>query len=228
MTLASQQKILFMGMLSLIGIEVGLALAYLLPVLYRGRSALFLDFNGLQSLPSWLQAIHLGLIGLLCLVLLGVRHRLRQPVSIFLPLTLSLLCFYGSIDEITKLHLSLDQYNWKFIYLSCIVAIPLLGRRDLWRMWQSYRTPMLWSLSGMGIFIAGGFGAEQLQRTIALRLSSQELSHLLFFAEHLRITVEELSELFGETLILYAIATILLSALSEKNNFSTPAKKSTL
>ncbi|NEP55229.1 MAG: hypothetical protein F6K65_43190, partial [Moorea sp. SIO3C2] len=48
--------------------------------------------------------------------------------------------FYGAIDELTKLHLLLKQYDWKAIYLGILVAIPILCRRDLMWIWQAHRS----------------------------------------------------------------------------------------
>ena len=71
--------------IALIGVEAGLALAYLAMVYGQGEALPLLDLNGLRSLPSWLQAAHLFAIGGLCLGLLRFRQRMARPVSWFLP-----------------------------------------------------------------------------------------------------------------------------------------------
>lgn len=199
--------------MALIGLEVGLALAYYTVIWQQGQSPLLLDFNGLRSLPSLIQAAHLFTIGGLCLIVLIYRHRMARPLSWFLPVALMSLCFYGGLDEMTKLHLYLNQYDWKVIYLGILVAIPILGWRDLRQIWRQHRPTMLWVLSGVGIFLVGGFGAEMLKGAIASELAIYETSRIPFLAEHLRITVEELAELLGETLILYAFATFTYDVL---------------
>ena len=203
----TSQKLLFRGMLGLVGIEIGLALTYLILIIKQGNTLPLLDFNGLRSLPSLLQAAHLFTIGGLCLFLLFLRPRMAHPISWFLPSALALLCLCGGLDEVTKLHLHLKQFDWKIIYLSILIGIPLIGWRDFITVWRYHCATVLWVLAGLGIFLLGGFGAEMIKGAIASELSNYSSStRLLFLTEHLRITVEEFAELFGETLILYAFA----------------------
>jgi hypothetical protein len=199
--------------IALIGFEAGLALAYMAMVYGRGEALPLLDLNGLRSLPSWLQAAHLFAIGGLCLGLLRFRQRMARPVSWFLPSALAVLCLYGGLDELTKLHLILNQFDWKLIYLGILIAIPVLGWRDLRWIWRHHRGPVLWVLAGLAIFLLGGFGAETAKGAIASELSAQASSRGMFLGEHLRITLEEFSELLGETLILYGMARLTYQAL---------------
>jgi hypothetical protein len=203
------QKLVGRGLLGLIGLEGGLALAYLVAIRRFGEAPHWLDFNGLRSLPSLLQATQLFAIGGLCWLVFRYRRRLPQPLSGVLPLALMGLCFYGGLDEITKLHLILHQYNWQVIYIVALVAIPLLGWRDLLRLWCHHRSTVLWVLAGITIFLLGGFGAEILKGAIATQVTAHASERAAFYSEHLRITVEELSELFGENLILYAFIRFL-------------------
>ncbi|MGG6238210.1 hypothetical protein ACQ4N7_06175 [Nodosilinea sp. AN01ver1] len=200
------QKFLLRAAIALVGFELGLALAYLAMIYLRGEAVPLLDLNGLRSLPSWLQAAHLLAMGGLCLVLLKFRQRMSRPVSWFLPSALAVLCLYGALDELTKLHLVLNQFDWKLIYLGLLVAIPILGWRDLVWIWQYHRASVLWVLVGIGVFLLGGFGAEAMKGAIATELATHSSARGLFLGEHLRITVEESGELLGETVILYGIA----------------------
>lgn len=205
------RRLLSRGIIGLIGIEAGLALTYLAVVLQNGRSTPLLDFNGLRSLPSLLQAAHLFTIGGLCVFLLLNRHRMAHPISSFLPTVLALLCFFGGLDEMFKIHLEFRQFNWEIIYLSLLLAIPILGWRDLQIIWRHYRSTVRWVLMGLAVFLVGGFGAEMLKEAIASEITARSSStRLLFLVEHLRITIEEFAELFGETLILYAFARFAL------------------
>ena len=213
----TSQKLLSRGLVGLIGVEIGLALAYITLIWRQGNVTALLDFNGLRSLPSLLQAAHLLLIGCLSLLLLLVRHRMAHQVSWFLPLSLALLCFYGGLDEITKLHLYLDHYNWKLIYIGLLIAIPIVGWRDLVRIWCHYRSTVLWVLSGLSIFLLGGFGAEMIKGAIAAELATDPSSRILFLTEHFRIMVEEFAELLGESLILYAFAQFVVQILSDSS-----------
>ncbi|MEL6383734.1 MAG: hypothetical protein AAFQ89_15020 [Cyanobacteria bacterium J06626_18] len=166
-----------------------------------------LDFNGLRSLPSLFQAVHLFAIWGLAFALVFLRRRMAHPISAFLPTAMTLLCLYGGIDELTKLHLHLDQFDWKIIYIGILIGIPVLGWRDFLTLWRHYHSTVRWVLAGLGVFLLGGFGAEMLKGAIATEVAVHSSSaRLLFLSEHLRITVEEFAELFGETLILYAFA----------------------
>ncbi len=207
------QKVIGQIAIALIGFEVGLALTYLTLIQLRGEAGPLFDFNGLRSLPSWLQAAHLFAIGLLCLLLLRPHRPMAHPISWVLPSTLALLCCLGGADELLKLHLSFKQVNWKGLYLSLLLAIPLLGRRDLARLWCTQRSTVLWVLGGLSIFLLGGFGAEAAKGAIASALSPHASARAVFLVEHLRITVEELAELLGETVILYAVAGFVQRAL---------------
>lgn len=205
-------KFLRQAAIALIGFEVGLAFTYLALVNRRGEAGLF-DFDGLRSLPSWLQAMLLSAIGLLCVGLLRWRRRMARPISWVLPSTLALLCFFGAVDELLKFHLTLGQVNWKLIYLSLLTAIVVLGFRDLALLWRTHRHTVLWVLAGLGIFLLGGFGAEMAKGAIAAALSDHASSRTVFLVEHLRITLEELAELLGETVILYAVACFVQQVL---------------
>lgn len=207
--------------IALIGFEVGLACAYLVLIGLRGEAGPF-DFDGLRSLPSWLQASLLGAIGLLCVGLLRYRHRMARPISWVLPSTLALLCFFGAVDELLKFHLTLGQVDWKLIYLSLLMAIVVLGSRDLVWLWRAHRLTVLWVLAGLGIFLLGGFGTEMAKDAIAPALSTRFSSETVFLIEHLRITLEELAELLGETIILYAIACFAQQVLPSQTRLKHP------
>lgn len=207
-------KLLRRGAIALVSFELGLASAYFLLVVNHGSVPNLLDFNGLRTLPSLMQAAHLFAIGGLCLVLLMQRSRLHRPYSWYLPLALACLCLFGGVDELTKLHLTLDQINWKLLYLGLLAAIPVVSWRDLRWLWQAHRDTLGWIAAGMAVFLLGGFGTEFLKGEIAAQVSTANSSQAAFVAEHLRITIEEFAELFGETLILYAFAVFTVRIVS--------------
>jgi len=207
--------------IALIGLEVGLASTYFLLIWRHGTTISLLDFNGLRSLPSMMQAAHLFAIAAVCLVLLIQRHRLSRPCSRYLPLALAGLSILGGIDELTKLHLTLDQINWKLLYLGLLVAIPILSWRDLIWLWQAHRATLVWIAAGLAIFLLGGFGAEMVQGAIATSVAASSSSQTVLLAEHLRITIEEFAELLGETLILYAFLAFMGKALTKRSDRTT-------
>lgn len=202
----STQRLLWRCAIALVSFELGLASAYFITVMRYGAAPTLLDFNGLRTLPSLLQAAHLFAIGGLCLFLLLQRSRLNHLYSWYLPLALACLCLFGGIDELTKLHLTFDQINWQLLYLGLLAAIPILSWRDLRWLWQTHRGTLLGIAVGMSIFLLGGFGAEFLKGEIAAQAAVVGSAQTVFWAEHLRIAIEEFAELLGETLILYAFA----------------------
>ncbi|MEL6763404.1 MAG: hypothetical protein AAFO87_07030 [Cyanobacteria bacterium J06607_6] len=152
------QKFLQRGLIALISFEVGLALTYMALIFKRGEAIFLLDFNGLRSLPSLLQAAHLFTIGGLCGLLLVARQPRRQSYSWFLPAAVMLLCFFGGIDELTKLHLALNQVNWQVVYLSLMAAILIFSWGDFIWLWRHHRPTLLWVLAGISLFLLGSFG----------------------------------------------------------------------
>lgn len=205
-------KLLRRGAIALSSLEFGLASAYLLLMLKHGTTPTMLDFNGLRTLPSLMQAAHLFAIGGLCLVLLAQRSRWQADYSWYLPLALAGLCLLGGLDELTKLHLQFKQINWPLMYLGLLAVIPIASWRDLVWLWRSHRATLLWVAVGLAIFLLGGFGAEFLQAAIAAT-ASQHSSTAAIWAEYLRITLEEFAELCGETVILYAFLTFTVRVL---------------
>ena len=210
----TSHQIIRRGTIALIGFELGLACAYFLAITQRGTVPAMLDFNGLRTLPSLLQAAHLFAIGGLCLVLLWQRSRLHSPYSWYLPLALACLCLFGGLDELTKLHLTFDQINWKLLYLGLLAAIPILSWRDLVWLWQTHRITLIRVAVGMAIFLGGGFGAEFLRGAIAT-VATQNSAEVAAWAEYLRITIEEFAELCGETIILYAFVAFTVKLLAQ-------------
>ena len=200
------QKFLRRGLIALISFEFGLALTYMALIVKRGEAIFLLDFNGLRSLPSLLQAAHLFAIGGICALLLLARQHRMQSYSWFLPAALMLLCFFCGIDELTKLHLALNQVNWQVVYLSLMAAILIFSWGDFIWLWRHHRPTLLWVLAGISLFLLGSFGGEMLKAPITNALNTHSPPRIAFLLEHVRILVEEFSELMGETLILYAFA----------------------
>jgi hypothetical protein len=198
-----------------ITLEAGLALIYL--AIAAGQPEhmpAWLDFNGLRSLPSRLQAALLFSMGGGCSVLMTWRRHLRRPLSIRLLGAIALLCFYGSLDELFKVHLYIDQINWRGLYIGVLLAIPLLGWRDILWLWQQHREIVICILTGLSVFLLGGFGAEMIRGEVTTDLPRYAAAPFVFVPEHLRIAIEEGGELIGETIILYGFARFFQEACS--------------
>jgi len=201
------------GILALIGLEVGLAIAYLSSSLIHGASPDFLDFNGLRTLPSLIQAVQLFLIGAIALGLLICSRQLNHRLSPVVLICIALLCGFGGFDELFKIHLTFKQFNWKGIYLGLLTAIPVLCWKDLIRLWRSHRDTLMWVGAGMGVFLLGGFGAEFLKDGFATLFNGQDAETVAFALERSRVTIEELAELIGETIIIYGMGRFVIQLL---------------
>lgn len=197
------------GIIALICLEIGLAIAYLSTSLKYGYSPDLIDFNGFRSLPSLIQAFQLFLIGTIALILLIAHRQIHHRLSCSLLTFIALLSFFGGLDEVLKIHLSLNQYNWKGIYFGILVAIPIICRRDLLMLWRSHRDVVLWIAVGISIFLIGGFGAELLKSGSTPVFLDEKTGAMMWRFERLFTTVEELAELLGETLTLYGIGRFL-------------------
>ncbi|MCG5059505.1 MAG: hypothetical protein KA714_16365 [Limnoraphis sp. WC205] len=91
------------------------------------------------------------------------------------------------------------------IYLGVFSITPVVWYKDIQKLWRVYRQEMLIALLGLTLLIVGGLGAELFKGGFQLFVGL--LFHhdfILFFAEKVRVAIEEFSELLGETLILYA------------------------
>lgn len=210
---SSPQTRLHKSVVGLIAFEILLAVTYLISSVATGSVAPALDFNGMRSLPSLLQALHLILISLAAFSLIFLRSRLARPVSWRLIFSVLAVFIYAAIDEVTKLHLRLNQYNWKLIYVGVAIAIPVVCYRDFLMLWRFHRRSVLLTAMGMIIFITGGIGAEILKVQVLLPLVAHQDASMLFIAEKIRVTIEELSELLGETLTLYGVTLFLIQSL---------------
>jgi hypothetical protein len=116
------------------------------------------------------------------------------------------------VDEIFKIHLHLDAVlhgdkNWKWLYIGSFTGLMVWQYRNFVMLWQQYHRETLLAFIGILIFILGGYGSE-IFRDILLAQSPDgaiAYAHLLGVSvEQWRIAYEELSELLGENLILYA------------------------
>ncbi|MGF1461099.1 MAG: hypothetical protein ACFBSG_18980 [Leptolyngbyaceae cyanobacterium] len=203
---------------------MSLALAYLVLVIKQGEVIALLDLNGLRSLPSILQALHLFAIGGLCGWLGLMYPQLALPHSRLLPWALMSLCLFGGVDELTKLHLVIHQVDWRSVYLALLAAVPVIGWRDLIWLWHSHRSVVVWLVMGLTIFLLGGFGAEALKGVIAA--ATYHSVQITFLSEHVRITFEETAELLGESVILYAFTMLTMLLTADQKTVTSPDGRS--
>jgi hypothetical protein len=220
-------------LISLLMVEAIILLIYLGSIRATGTAYSSFDFNGQATVPSLLQALHFLAIALIILWILGQRYfhwlsirklgssnfrkglnhsnkSLQSPSLTFL-ITFAVLVAYAAVDEVFKLHLQLHQLlagqNWKWIYLSLFTVIMAWHCQSFIRLWQHARRETCLVLLGITIFVLGGYGSEILKDVLLNAGSYQSIEYAKFGGvpiENLRIAYEELSELIGENLILYA------------------------
>jgi len=216
----------------LILVEVAIAVIYLAYIFFTGESPMIINMDGAKNIPSGLQAIQIFAIGAIALSL-GITYNRNFPYpSRKFCFCLGGLLFYVGLDEVFKLHLGFrnlvpivgTQY-WIAIYSALICLLPVLFYRDFQAFWQFYRREMLIGVTGTIIFVLGAFGGELFKsyilQPIVENYSLWQNHHFLsLFIEKLRVAIEELGELLGETLVLYAALLFIAQRLEEKQRHS--------
>lgn len=189
---------------TLLILEAGLAAVYLGSIA-QGHPIAWIDFNGRATLPSLLQASHLlGLAALCGVRLLRTESRTpSRPVLRFLVFALT----FAAADEVFKIHLmsSTEFVRHAFIgvYFAAIVTLPVLFCRDLKIVWRLDRGSIILAASGLGLFCLGGFASGWIRDGLIAPLWPL-LSHRTGGVEYVRIAIEELGELWGETCLFLA------------------------
>ncbi|MBD1999815.1 hypothetical protein H6G00_24920 [Leptolyngbya sp. FACHB-541] len=221
-------------LISLLIVEALILLVYLSSIRATGTAYPPFDFNGQATVPSLLQALHFLAIALIILWILGQRyfHQVSiqksngfapeklfsrsqkspaQIPSLAFLITFAVLVFYAAVDEVFKIHLQLHRLlagqNWKWLYLNLFAGIMVWHGQDFIRLWRQSQRETYLVLLGIAIFVLGGYGSEILKDFLLDAGSYQSIEHetvLELPVENLRIAYEELSELIGENLILYA------------------------
>lgn len=206
-------KSLNLTLYGVIAFESMLAFAYLATSFKWGYSPDLLDFNGLASLPSFVQAAHLFAIGAIASGLLMVRRYTERPLSWMLLILMILVSLSAGLQELTKLYIPLPLLTWKRLYFIYLVAIVTLCWQDLITIWRSHRMSVLWIVLGLGIVAIGGYGVGKLEYSLADAIASSSLSRGAFHAERVRILIEEFSEMLGETLIVFGFSILAFDHL---------------
>ncbi|KOR34427.1 MULTISPECIES: hypothetical protein [Planktothricoides] len=214
----------------LILLELAIAIIYLSYIFFTGASPMSVNMDGARNIPSWLQAIQILVIGAITLGL-AITYQPNFPYpSRQFSFFLTGLLFYAGLDEIFKLHLGFHNLlpivgtkYWIAIYASLICLLPVLFYRDFKAFWQSYRRETLIGLTGIIIFALAGFGGELFKSYVLSPLLANSpglQSHpvLPLLLEKFRVAIEELGELLGETLVLYATLRFTLKRLEEKQS----------
>jgi hypothetical protein len=188
----------------LIALEATLAIAYLWNIA-QGHPIAWIDFNARQTLPSWLQAGHILALAAVCGWRL-LRNESSTPSRLVLRLLVLVLTF-AAADEIFKIHLmshaEVIRHAFFGVYFGAIVTLPVLFWRDLKAVWRLDRGSILLAAGGLGVFCLGVFASEWI-RDVAIAPLWPLLSDRAGGVEYMRIAIEELGELWGETCFLLA------------------------
>lgn len=198
-------KTLWIVLIILLSFETLLAFIYLSDVFFSNKVHPIFDFNGQLSIPSLLQAFLLYTIALLVLTLLVSKRRLVRSTSKALMAILFGLIMFGATDEVFKIHMMFSQINWKQIYLTIIIAIVILGYRDFPGFWRFHRMTVIFVAVGTIVFLLGGFGSEFFKEQVLAPRLNHSHDGFIVAIEKIRVTIEELGEMVGETLILYGV-----------------------
>jgi hypothetical protein len=188
----------------LLMLEASLAIAYLWNIA-QGHPIAWIDFNARETLPSWLQAGHILALATLCGWRL-LQNDSPTPSRLVLRLLVFVLSF-AAADEIFKIHLmsqaEMIRHAFFGVYLGAIVTLPVLFWRDLKAVWRLDPGSVLLAASGLGVFCVGAFASEWIRDLVIAPLWPL-LTDRAGGVEYLRIAIEELGELWGETCVLAA------------------------
>jgi hypothetical protein len=207
---------------ALILFEVLLACIYLGGIILTGHPYPAFDMDGLRTVPSMLQALHLFAFGFIALALFFLQPQVTSLPSRSLLLTLGILLTYGGIDEVWKVHLQFDRvfpwqhHQWLAAYIAVAFGLPIFFYRDVIALWQHYRSATRFTLLGLCIFGLGGFATEVFT-TVFLKpflLNNFQFDDTIRFVLSVKVAVEEFLELLGETFVLYGVVSIAIHRLA--------------
>ena len=170
------------------------------------------NLDGENSLPTWTSVIKLFAVG--ALLLLAARNNWQQEHVSNAALVIAAVIFiYLSADEQAQLHENLT-YQSRRIGLADIAAIGpwgawiyayaalgLIGLALCWKhmhaLWRHFRQVAAAGLAGAAMYFAGAVGFEIASFPFR-QLADTHTIHLIM------ITLEELLEMLGVSIILYA------------------------
>lgn len=217
------------AILWIIALECFFALAYIvIHILHAdlrwGPLRPLFNLDGENSLPTWMSVIQLFAVAtLLFLAAANNRQQVHVPNAILL--IAGLVFVWLSADEQAQLHenltyqsrrLGMDEFAaigpwgaWIYAY----AALGVLGLALCWKyvraLWRHFRPVAVVGLAGAAVYIAGAAGFEAASFPIRESADTHSI-HLVMIA------FEELLEMIGVSVILYA-------ALTLANRLSVPS-----
>lgn len=209
--------------------EVAIVIIYLGGVFLHRKVYPPFDMDGFMTIPSLLQASILFQLSLLYLGMFFFSRKSSERPRPAFWFVQSVLLFYVTLDELVKLHLGGGSSSWmpivgtKYwigIYSGLILAIAVFFSRDFKALWYSSRNLVILGISGLFIAVSGAFGAEIFKYIILnpiLYKFFKEREVLTWVIEQVRVAFEEFLEVFGETLILYAVLLFVAKKMEQKS-----------
>jgi hypothetical protein len=221
-------------LLGLLGLEVFLAIAHiLLWVIWPNAPVSFVRFllslDEEVALGTWFATVQLFVIGgvLLFASWINKDDRSLNPVL----LSGGLLFVFLSADEGARIHERITFFMrehdvevlnpfpgehgaWILVYAAlALLLLPMVGfylRNPLRRIWKRFGWESIVFLGGFATIIVGAVGFEILSYLFLRSESSPD------FLYHLEVAIEELLEMAGASVILYATLEISAPLCSER------------
>ena len=167
-------------LIALILFEVLLVAIYLGGIILTGHPLPAFDLDGLRTIPSMLQALHLFAFGFIALALFFLQPQVTSLPSRSLLLTIGILLTYGGIDEVWKIHLQFDRlfphHQWIAIYIAVAFGLPIFFYRDVIALWKRYRRATGFTLLGLCLFGLGGICDRSFYDRLFKAVSIKQLS----------------------------------------------------
>jgi len=110
--------------------------------------------------------------------------------------------------------------EWVFFYLPIIILTIVLGYRQLIALRRSYPRSTFFTVLGIGIFLMGGMGVEIINDQIFQQYVSQiaiSLNSTTAIVNSVKDTIEELTELLGESITLFGLTLFFINRLTKEH-----------
>jgi hypothetical protein len=208
-------------LLVLIAVELLMSVTYfvahVLGAARRGGAiSTFIDFDLEASFPTWFSSVQLLAIGAV-LILAGTNDAQRLLSTRFLLAAGALFVFLAADEgagihervnggmadlNLTFLAFQDDHGAWIALYAFVGLLIIVLSTRHLITLWRHYRHETRVALIGFSLYGAGAVGLEIV--SYFLRSAGRDTGY------RLEVLFEELLEMAGATVVLYAVLLLAL------------------
>lgn len=216
-----------------IALEIAIVIIYLGSILLTRQPLPLFDMDGRMTFPTVFQALIIMSIGVIFFGLAWVTKTPSERPTRRFWLTIAALLFYAGLDEMFKIHIGLYLLNplfgkkfWIPFYTSLMLMVGVGFYRDFKAVWYFSRSCTIMGVAGLAIAIFGAFFWEIFKYIFLqplLSLFFPNRAFVAFFADKVRVALEEGFETFGELLILYSTLLLLVKKLEQRYS-RTPEK----